>query len=285
VAEGSPTVRRRELGRLLRSYREANGLSVKEVTEHLMCSSSKISRLETGERGATLRDIRDLCNLYGITGKQDRDHLATLAREGKQQSPWQSVDITYHQYVDFEAEASSIKQYQSSIVPGLLQVAGYARALQTDVVPPLSAEVVEERVKARLERQLLLFEQSGAPAYSVILDESVLHRRVGGPLVMANQLEHLTEMADLHNVDIRVIPFDAGSHQGLESNFRILELKPPLHGLVYAEGLVGSTYLEGPDDIDKFQQIFQRLQRVALGQTASRMLVAELSRGMKRLLS
>jgi transcriptional regulator with XRE-family HTH domain len=102
VAEGSPTVRRRELGAALRKMREDKGMSVKQVTEYLLCSPSKVSRIETGHRGATLRDIRDLCNLYGITDEAERDRLMTLAREGKQQGWWQSYDLPYSNYVGWK---------------------------------------------------------------------------------------------------------------------------------------------------------------------------------------
>ncbi len=120
MAEGSPTVRRRELGAVLRKLREEKGMSVKQVTEHLMCSPSKVSRIETGQRGATLRDVRDLCDLYGVTDPAERDRLMTLAREGKQQGWWQPYDLPFAtpMYVGLEAEAVSIKDYDSAVVPG-----------------------------------------------------------------------------------------------------------------------------------------------------------------------
>ena len=93
MAEGSPTVRRRELGALLRRLREDRGMSVKQVTERLLCSPSKVSRIETGQRGATLRDVRDLCDLYGVADQTERDQLMRLAREGKEQGWWQSYDL------------------------------------------------------------------------------------------------------------------------------------------------------------------------------------------------
>ena len=113
VAEGSPTVRRRELGAPLRKLREDQGMSVKQVTEYLLCSPSKVSRIETGHRGATLRDIRDLCDLYGVTDQAERDHLMTFAKEGKQQGWWQSYDLPYSNYVGLEAAAVSVSGFHS----------------------------------------------------------------------------------------------------------------------------------------------------------------------------
>src|ERR1700739_4443704 len=79
----SPTLRRRELGAVLRTRRLELGLTVEQVAERLLCSASKVSRMETGQRGATPRDVRDLCDLYGISAAGERDRLMALAREGK----------------------------------------------------------------------------------------------------------------------------------------------------------------------------------------------------------
>ena len=112
---GSPTVRRRELGALLRSLRTERGLTVEQVAGELLCSPSKVSRLETGQRGATQRDVRDLCDLYGVTDPAEREQLMTLAREGKQQGWWQSfsVPLPHMIYVGLEQEAASLSVFQS----------------------------------------------------------------------------------------------------------------------------------------------------------------------------
>ena len=137
MAEGSPTVRRRELGALLRKLRKDKDLTVDQVTTYLECSASKISRIETGQRGATPRDVRDLCDLYGVTNQAERERLVGLAREGKQQGWWQSYDLPFAtpMYVGLEAEAVRIKDYDSAVIPGLLQSADYLRALHDDPLP------------------------------------------------------------------------------------------------------------------------------------------------------
>src|ERR1700761_9264734 len=122
----SPTVRRRELGALLRALRNERGLTVDQVAAELLCSPSKVSRMETGQRGATLRDIRDLCDLYGVAKAADRERLMTLAREGKQPGWWQSYDLDYATYVGLEEAAVALSYFQSSIVPGILQTRGHA---------------------------------------------------------------------------------------------------------------------------------------------------------------
>jgi transcriptional regulator with XRE-family HTH domain len=132
---GSPTIRRRELGALLRALRTEHGLTAEEVTARLLFSPTKLSRIETGQSGASARDIRDLCQLYNVTDPRELENLMTLAREGKQRGWWQDYAILYGTYVGLEAEASSIDIYQSGVVPGLLQTEEYVRAMLKTQVP------------------------------------------------------------------------------------------------------------------------------------------------------
>ena len=180
MADGSPTVRRRELGALLRRLREERGMSVKQVTEHLLCSASKVSRIETGQRGATLRDVRDLCELYGVTDEAERDRLMRLAKEGKEQGWWQSYDLPYSTYVGLEAEALSIFDYQSSVIPGLLQTADYARAGHegADAAADCRRDSTTSGGPARAAGAA--DSEAGHRIFHAVLDEAVLHRAVGG---------------------------------------------------------------------------------------------------------
>jgi transcriptional regulator with XRE-family HTH domain len=276
VAEvGSPTVRRRELGKLLRALRVERGLTVEQVAAQLMCSLSKVSRMETGHRNATLRDVRDLCDLYGITGQAERDRLMTLAREARQQAWWQAYDLVYSTYAGLEAEAVAIDDFQSSVVPGLLQTADYARAGHLGALPLLEPEEIERQIEAKLTRQQILT-KAEPPRFRAVLDEAALHRLTGGQDVMKAQLDKLVEVADLPNVTIQVIPFTRGAHPGVESNFNILRL-PATSGVVFVEGLVGSIYLERPEDLERYDRIFAYLQdRVALSPKDSIDLIAHM---------
>jgi len=262
----SPAVRRRELGALLRELRTESGLTVEQVADRILCSPSKISRMETGHRGATLRDIRDLCELYGVADPGRRELLTTLAREGKQQGWWQSYDLPYSKYVGLEAEAVSIRGYQSSVIPGLLQTANYARASHEGAIPRLDADVIEQRVAARLIRQELLTKES-PPHFSEVLDEAALHRHVGGVDVLYEQLTSLIEACELPSVTVQVVPFAVGAHPALENNFKILELAPPSPSVIYTEGLAGSFYLERSEDIEHYGVVFEHLTRLAITPT------------------
>jgi hypothetical protein len=219
--------------------------------------------METGHRGATPRDVRDLCDVYEVTDPAQRDHLMALAREGKQQGWWQAYDLTYARYVGLEAEAVSIRDYQSSVVPGLLQTVEYARAGHEGTMPRRNPEAIEQLIEAKLTRQRLLTKED-PPRFMAVLDEAVLHRAAGGPRVMAAQLTRIIDAVTLPSITVQVIPFSVGAHPGVESNFNILELPRPTPGIVFVEGLVGSVYLERAEDLDRYIEIFEHLQAIAL---------------------
>jgi hypothetical protein len=174
-----------------------------------------------------------------------------------------------------EAEATAISDFQSSVVPGLLQTADYARAGHEGAMPRLRPEEIERRIEAKLTRQALL-EQDDPPDFSAVLDEAVLHRMVGGPAVMSAQLGRLIEAANRPKVTIQVIPFTLGSHPGVESNFNILEMPSPTPGVVFVEGLVGSIYLERSEELTRYRQIFERLQVISLSPKDTIALIAEI---------
>jgi transcriptional regulator with XRE-family HTH domain len=272
---GSPTVRRRELGAMLRALRNERSLTVDQVAAELLCSPSKVSRLETGQRGATLRDVRDLCNLYGVTEAADRDRLMTLAREGKQQGWWQSFSLPYTTYVGLEQEATSIAMFHSAVVPGLLQVASYSRAIHLNGLPRLDDVAIEERLEERRTRQELLTREN-PPEVEVLLDEAVLHRPIGGGAVMREQLGRILEVAEYPNVTIRVVPFNIGAHPALESNFIILDFFGQAATIVYVEGLVGHIYLERQQDVDRYLQAVDQLNDLGLSPKDSSLLVASI---------
>jgi transcriptional regulator with XRE-family HTH domain len=270
----SPTLRRRELGALLRARRLELGLTVDQVAERLLCSSSKVSRMETGQRGATQRDVRDLCELYGITDEEERGRLMTLAREGKQQGWWQAFELPYSTYVGLEQEAHSIKIYQSAVVPGLLQTGDYVRAIHEAWVPKFDPQVIEQRIVERTKRQQLLI-RDDAPQIDIILDEAVLHRPIGGAATMKEQLGTVLEICERSNVTVQVVPFEVGAHPALESDFVILKFGGQTPSIVYVEGLMGRIYLDRAQDVQRYLQVFEHLRVVALSPKDSTDLVTK----------
>lgn len=278
----SPTVRRRELGALLRALRTEKGLTVEMVAERMLCSPSKVSRLETGQRGATARDIRDLCDIYGVAEPAERTRMAKLAAEGKQQGWWQTYELdNFATYVGLEEAATTIKQYQSTAMPGLLQTAAYARATAEVLIPQVSQTRVDEFVEVKLRRQGVLTKEPPLQ-FSVVVDEAVLHRAVGGATAMGEQLGHLIELAKINSVTIQVIPYSVGAHPAMDSTFRILEFGESVPSVVYVEGLVGWIYVERPQDIMRYERVFEHLSNIALSPQESIELVAKVSANHRR---
>jgi len=274
----SPTVRRRELGALLRSLRNERALTVEQVAARLLCSPSKVSRMETGHGVVSPRDIRDLCDLYGVTDESQRDHLRQLAREGKQQGWWQPYNLEYGTYIGLEAEAVAISAFQSSAVHGLLQTADYARAADEGSMSRPDPARIDLQIEAKLTRQRILTREDPT-RFSVVLDEAALHRVVGGHAVMADQLGKILEMSALPNIVVQVLPYERGAHPALESNFAILELPGPAPGIVYVEGLIGSTYLERPEELERYHGVFRQLQSIALSPEDSAAFLAKVMEG------
>jgi transcriptional regulator with XRE-family HTH domain len=279
---GSPTIRRRELGARLRELRTNAGLTIDEVAERLLCSPSKVSRIETAQRALSLRDVRDLCHIYGVNDQADRDRLMALSREGQQRAWWQEYDLPYSTYLGLEAEASLIEDYKSGVVPGLLQTEDYARAVIRGTMPHVRGEVVNQYLKATLTRQGLLA-QSTRPTLHVILDEAVLHRAIGGQTVMLRQLDHILELAAPPNILIQVLSYGAGAHPGLDSPFSILGFADSLlSDVVYVEGLVGHLYLERKADVERYKKAFNDLSAIALDSNSSLQLIREVARDRRR---
>jgi Domain of unknown function (DUF5753) len=235
--------------------------------------------METGHRGASLRDIRDLCDLYGVTGQEERDHLTALAREGKGQAWWQPYDLDqpYKTFVGLEAEAISISDYGAGVIPGLLQTPDYARVLHEAILPELSPDEIAQRIEVRSIRQRVL-SRPDPPQFTAIMDEAVLHRGVGGPAVMREQLKRVVQVASWPNVTIRVLPFRAGAHAALDSTFILLEFATPVPGVIYVDGLVGQIYLERKQDVQRYHQVFDQLWALSLGAQESIDLITEVSR-------
>ena len=264
MSGASLTVRQRELGRRLRELRYQRGLTVEHVAGQLLCSATKVSRLETGMRRPSLRDVRDLCALYHLDEPTSTE-LMNLAREAREQGWWtQYADLSFEPYIGLEAEATAITCYSVYYVPGLLQTEEYARALIKAIAPGIEPEACEQRVEVRLRRQQLL-EQDNRPRYRVLLDEAVLHRRVGGAHVMYAQLTKILNAEEKAKAAIQVIPFDMGAHAAQDSNFVLLEFgELSLSPVVYVEGLTGSRYIDREADVDRYRETVERLRDSAL---------------------
>jgi transcriptional regulator with XRE-family HTH domain len=267
ASEQSPTVRRRRLALELRRLREAARLTCEEVAEHLECSASKISRVETGRVSVSPRDVRDMLELYGVP-EQQRDSLVQLSRDSRQKGWWHAYSDTiqpqFATYVGLESAASEIRVYEVNIIPGLLQTEDYARTMMRSGTMNGSHEDVERKVALRMARQPALT-RDDPPMLWTVVDEAALRRRVGGTELMRAQLEHVLELSGLKNVAMQVIPFGAGAHPAMGRPFVILVFPERVDpDVVYLEDLTSTLYLEDVDEVDRYNVFFNHLRATAL---------------------
>jgi transcriptional regulator with XRE-family HTH domain len=270
MAAGSPTMRRRRLARELVRLREERGMTIRQAAGALEWDPSKLSRVEGLQRGIIVRDVRRLLDLYQVTGEADREALFELARQAKQRGWWQAyADVLPSEYanlIGLEAEAAEIRTYQPELIHGLLQTAGYARAVIRAGRPADTAQEVDRRVELRMTRQQIL-DRGDAPRLRVVLNEAAVRRVVGGPEVMRGQLARLAAGRDRANVSVQVLPFAAGEHPAMAAGpFVLLEFPDPADpGMVTTENLTSSLSLDDPGDFRQYAQTFSFLQAAALG--------------------
>lgn len=275
----SPTVRQRELGKRLRELRGQHDLTVEDVAEKLLCSATKVSRLETGARRPSLRDVRDLCVIYAVDESTSAE-LMRLARGAREQGWWtQYEDLNLDPYIGLEQEAVAITCYSAFYVPALLQTRDYAQAIIKAIAPKMDLSILQQRVEVRLRRQQLL-EKNNRLRYRVLLDESAVHRRVGGPVLMAAQLDKVFDAVHHNKATVQIIPFDAGAHAAADGYFVLLEFdEPNLSPVVFLEGLTGNQYLERKDEIARYRETIEYLRDSALSPRDSQTLMAKYREG------
>lgn len=276
----SPTLRRRRLSAYLKTYRGSTGLTAKDVDKALGWTTGKLARIERGDwLRPDLRDIRQLLELYQVTDEREREAVLTLARQGRERGWWhpyrEQLSEHYTTYIGLEAEAASVLTFEALMIPGLLQHPDYARALMSDGPAELDGAQISTRIEIRMQRQQLLTAETDPLRLWAIVDEAVLDRPVGGDDVMAVQLRHLIELAELPRVTIQVVPRAIGAHPGMHGPFTILEFPEPLDpDAVYTENIGGELLQEEPSDVARFKTAFQRLQSVALSPKESLAMIA-----------
>jgi transcriptional regulator with XRE-family HTH domain len=263
----NPTLRGRRLAVELMRRRDAAGLSREEVARQLEWSTSTIFRIETGRSRPQPGNVRVLLDLYGVTGAE-RDGLIQLAREARQPGWWHSFrDVLpnpYEVYIGLESGAASIRNFEPTVIPGLLQTEEYARKMFRNGPRELDQDEIERRVQVRLERQRILARED-RPRLWAVIDEAAISRIVGDPEVMRGQLRHLVESTEQGKTTLQVVPFRAGAHAGTTGPFVILDFPEPTDpAVVYVETLAGDIYLEERTDVTRYTIAFDRLLAAAL---------------------
>jgi transcriptional regulator with XRE-family HTH domain len=299
---GSPPVRRRLLGSALREYRESLGYHLDEAARILECDRSKISRIETGERGIRAKELRELLTEYGVPATE-QEALLAIAHRGRESGWW----LDYHDvlspaaqdYVIMEIAATEILAYEPHQVPDLLQTPDYMRAAAAVDPRYTSDEQRAHAMEVKLNRQRIVV-AGRAPSLDIVMTEGALRQTVGPPRVMREQLGRLAALADSgvadglpdsdipeaerSRVSLRVLPFTAGAHAvagcGPMTLLRFAET--PEIGVVHLAALSGGICLEGREDVVRYLRTFAGLRSAALPLSRSAHLIRAVARSYDR---
>lgn len=259
-----PTVTRAQLGRLLREHRQRAGISLGEAAEELGCSASKVQTIEKGEVKVGRGDLLLLLERYGVDAEQ-RAGLVELQHLGRQRAwwaPYGRLPAGLAGYLDLEAAAVALRVFEPLVVPDLLQTEEYARAITERVSGPMPAAELDRQVGLRMERQRRVLDED-PPALTVLLDESVLRRPVGGVEVMRAQLHRLLTATQWCR--LRVVPFGAGAHAGQSGGFTILEFdQATREPTVHLDTRAGLVCQDGKHDVIRHVRAFSDLMNQAL---------------------
>ena len=275
AAAPSPPIRRKRLGSELRRLREQARLTCDDVGRRLDCSGTRISRIETGRISARPGDVREMLEVYGVTGG-GAEHLVQLARDARRKGWWQAygpvIPPWFESYLSLESEAAGVRQFAPITLPGLGQTEEYARAQLAGAAasgaakgPPGRAGDIDRQVALRWEWQARL-SRPDAARLALVIGESALRTRVGGPEVLRAQLGHLRELAALPTVSLQVLPLRSAAGVHAVAPFTILDFTdssdPPA---VYLEYLTGSLVLDAADEVRRYVAVFGQLRSGALG--------------------
>lgn len=270
----------------MKRLREAAGVKMEQAAERIGGEKSKISRQANGRQGISKLEIEALLDLYGVKDQRLKAALTTLAREGRRKGWWaQYSDILEERFQErlaIESDAARILVFQPLLVPGLLQTEEYGTELIGSAEKDATEEEVQSLVSVRMDRQVI-FARDDAPQYVCILDEAVLRREIGGPAVMADQLQKLIDVNNPPKLTIQIIPFSQGWHAGLDGHFSLYSYPDPMDlDVVNLDYLDGSLYLEEDGPVERYQLAFDELRASALPSRQSMDLISHVARDFKK---
>jgi transcriptional regulator with XRE-family HTH domain len=276
---GKPTVRSRRVGAELRRLREAASITTAQAAELLSCSPAKISRIENGIVSVRVVDLRLLLDDYGDQDQEHRAYLERLARESNKRGWWQDYGDTippyYADFIGLETDASYIKTWEATIVPGLLQTPEYARAVMLANPAMISPDKLENLISIRHERQARL-EQSTDVRLDAVIWEAALLTTVGSDEIQHGQLARLLELMNRPNISVQVLPLEAGDKANMSGSFVMFSFGSERSvSTVFVETLTSSQYLERDQELRGYTLVFDALRSAALSPAASAMRIRQ----------
>ncbi|MBQ0864677.1 helix-turn-helix transcriptional regulator [Streptomyces sp. RK75] len=285
IESATPALCRLQLGSELRQLRQAAGLNGRQVVRKLLWSSSKLTRLETGDNASVEpSDVIALCEIYGAS-KEKRALLQGYAAVTKTRRDWwQSPEYRpvirpgFKAYLGLEATASAVQNYASEFVPGLLQTEAYVREIYESAHHGLTDEELDNLVAVRMTRQEALLREESPLKLTAIINEAVLRRALGGSEVMREQLGHIVDLAtDRPNVRVQVLPFSLGHHPGMGGAFVVLQFpdRGALRPIVYLENLADAWVSRRESDVERYEEAFTDQQAMAPGPQESLRLIKQ----------
>jgi transcriptional regulator with XRE-family HTH domain len=283
----SATVRRWQLTEMLRQLRERSGLTLEQAAgqlreRHGQWSRSKLGRVETREQKVRVREVEQLLDFYQVADEELRLWVLDLAATADERGYWRAIrkDLPedFHDFLNVEAALVSLRQLETMLIPGLLQTADYTRALINGTNPGMVADQVERRVIARLARQQVLTRPNPL-RFHVIIEEAILERPVGTPVIMRNQLRRLVEEASTDHITVQVLPKSVGESPAMRGPFSVLTLPEPIPDFGYAESPGGAIYIEDRDDVRTCNVAWGILTARALSEADSVALISDIVKG------
>jgi hypothetical protein len=279
-----PVVPRMLLGQSLRRHRVSSGISPVTAGLAISASDRTIKKLERGRAPARLRDVIELCELYGVSDLNERTMLLALARQASIPGWWAAfkeiIPDWFEPYIELEQSAAHIRTYEIQFVPGLFQTPDYARAVIGLDKGEVPAAELDFRLTLRRRRQERLL-AADAPRFWAIIDEAVLRRHVGSRTTMFHQLQHLIELCDEPNVTIQILQFSDGGHFTGGGPIILLSLpETDLPEVVYLEQLTTALYLDRPEEVGYYRSVLSNLQEQASPPAETPRILERIMRGL-----
>jgi hypothetical protein len=247
------------------------------AARELVCTVSKIGDIETGRSGVKPVELERLLNLYGATG-DDREALIATAHEARRRRrPGSGIPVSHRRYLDLETQARSVTFFSPGLLPAALQTDGYARAL-LEWPGRLSVAEVDAKLALRAElRKNLSRLDPSPPSYWCIVGEAALRAGVGGPVVMAEQLEYLLEWSRrMHHLVIQVLPLRSGAHGFMGWTHTLLRFEPPARDIVHMDSSVRDLFFDGEAEVREVAEKLELMKAQAIGRNESLALITEI---------